>query len=274
MARMVWCAAIVAMAAACDGAIGEGNGGGGASSAAGGAGTGATGGTTTTTADAGSGGAGTGGENIGGAAGCASCGFGYPVGDLASSPAGGWVVTQVLGHYLNFGNFVGGHLAHDIASPNGEAATANSPVHSVADGVVLYAGANTSSYVNVVLIEHDLGDGNSICSFYGHLGSVAVSEGQNVARGDHIANVLDWNAQFGSANSHLHYVLLSPTLCAASAAASGALICGYDSTSGPNGITDLSNEPATYTSVGDVCGDHNYPDAFYSPTKFIDAHHF
>lgn len=200
-------------------------------------------------------------------------GFGYPVGDKTTYPAGGWAVTQVLGHYLNWGGFVGGHLAQDIAAGS-EAETANAPVYSVADGVVLYAGPNGSTYVNVVLIEHDLGDGQVICSFYGHLGSVAVSEGQVVARGDHIASVLDWQAQFGAANSHLHYVFLSQALCAASDAANGALICGYDDTSGPNGITDLSNEPAVYTSVGDVCGTHNYPEAFLSPSQFIEAHHF
>lgn len=199
-------------------------------------------------------------------------GFGYPVGDGSTSPAGGWTVTQVVGHYLNTGSFVGGHLAQDIA--NGEAATANAPVYSVADGTVLYSGANASTYVNVVLIQHDVGDGTTICSFYGHLGTVLVSPGDPVARGEQIATVLDWAAQFGDANSHLHYVLLSQALCDASDAADGALVCGYDDTPGPNGIVDLDTEPAVYTSVGDVCGDHNYPDAFYSPSKFIDAHHF
>lgn len=197
--------------------------------------------------------------------------FGYPVGDLTTGPAGGWTVTQVLGHYLNAGDFVGGHLAQDIA--NGEAATANAPVHAVADGTVLYAGPNGSSYVNVVLVEHDV-DGTTICSFFGHLGSVAVSSGDVVVRGDHIANVLDWQAEFGAANSHLHYVLLSADLCAASDAANGALICGYDDTQGPNGIDGLDTEPATYTSIGDPCGDHNYPEAFLSPSQFIAAHHF
>jgi hypothetical protein len=199
-------------------------------------------------------------------------GFGYPVGDASTSPAGGWTVTQVLGHYLNTGTFVGGHLAQDIA--NGEAATADAPVYSVADGTVLYAGPNASTYVNVVLIQHDVGDGTTICSFYGHLGSVLVSAGDPVTRGEHVATVLDWQAQFGEANSHLHYVLLSQSLCDASDAADGALVCGYDDTPGPNGIDDLATEPADYTSVGDVCGDQSYGAAFHSPSKFIDAHHF
>jgi hypothetical protein len=199
-------------------------------------------------------------------------GFGYPVGDGTTWPAGGWTVTQVLGHYLNSGGFVGGHLAQDIAT--GEASTANAPVFSVADGTVLYAGPNASTYVNVVLVEHAHPDGGTICSFYGHLGSVNVGEGEAVVRGQQIATVLDWQAQFGAANSHLHYVLLSPELCAASDAAAGALICGYDDTAGPNGIEDLDSEPFTYTSVGDACGDHLYPEAFISPSQFIELHHF
>ena len=164
------------------------------------------------------------------------------------------------------------HLAQDIA--NGEAATANAPVYSVADGTVLYAGANSSTYVNVVLIEHAHPDGGTICSFYGHLGGVTVGEGEVVTRGQQIANVLDWQAYFGDANSHLHYVLLSAELCAASDAANGALICGYDDTPGPNGIEDLDSEPFSYTSIGDVCGDHNYPNSFISPSQFIEAHHY
>lgn len=196
--------------------------------------------------------------------------FGYPVGDLVTPPAGGWTVTQVLGHYLNSGGFVGGHLAQDIAA--GEAATAGASVHAVGPGEVLYAGPNASTYVNVVLIEHDLGADGVVCSFYGHLGSVTVNEGQIVDRGDQIATVLDWNAHFGAANSHLHYVMLSAELCAASDAANGALICGYDDTAGPNGIQTLDDEPYSYTSVGDPCGTHNYVDAFISPSQFIAAH--
>lgn len=192
-------------------------------------------------------------------------GFGYPVGDRSTSPAGGWTVTQVLAHYYDA--YGGGHLAHDVAV--GEAETANAPVHAVADGVVRYAGPNASSYVNVVLIEHEYDGGQKICSFYGHLNAPSVGTGQTVARGEQIATILD---QAG--NSHLHYVMLAKNLCDASADAAGALVCGYDGTMGFNGVTDLSNEPAVYTALPNVCANQNYPDAFLSPSKFIDAHHF
>lgn len=197
-------------------------------------------------------------------------GFGYPVGDLTTYPAGGWTVSQVLGHYYEV--YGGVHMAEDISA--GEAATAKAPVHSVANGVVRYAGPNGSSYVNVVLIEHDLGNGQRICSFYGHLEYVTVSTGQTVSRGDKIAAVLDWVAYEGYANSHLHYVFLSPEMCDASAAASGALVCGYDTGTGYTGIETLADEPATWTSSYDVCGTQQYEGAFIAPSQFIQAHHF
>ncbi|MFO7562344.1 MAG: M23 family metallopeptidase [Enhygromyxa sp.] len=201
-------------------------------------------------------------------------GFGYPVGDKSSSPAGGWVVWQVMAHY--WAAYGGRHLAQDIASAQGGVASVNAPVYSVADGVVRYAGPNGSSYKNVVLIEHDDGEGGKICSFYGHVNPPIVSTGQDVTRGQQVTSVRDWALCVdggASSNTHLHYVLVSKPLCDASAAANGSLMCGYDK-GGPNNVVDLATEPYTYTAINDICGDHNYPDAFISPTKFIDDHHF
>ena len=201
-------------------------------------------------------------------------GFGYPVGDKSSSPAGGWTVWQVMAHY--WANYGGRHLAQDIASGNGGVASINAPVYSVADGVVRYAGINNSLYKYVVLIEHDDGEGGKICSFYGHVNPPIVAENDNVSRGQQITSVRDWAlcANGGaSSNTHLHYVLLSKALCDASAAANGALICGYDN-GGPNNVVDLNTEPYYYTAVADDCGDSNYANSFVSPTKFIDEHHF
>lgn len=54
------------------------------------------------------------------------------------------------------------------------------------------------------------------------------------------------------------------SLCDASAAASGALVCGYDK-GGPNDVVDLASEPLSYQPVADVCGDSQYGDVFLSP---------
>ncbi|MFV8750667.1 M23 family metallopeptidase [Nannocystaceae bacterium ST9] len=201
-------------------------------------------------------------------------GFGYPVGDTSSYPAGGWQVWQVLGHYWDA--YGGRHMAQDVAAPGGGAATVNAPVYAVADGVVRYAGANASSYRNVVLIEHDDGQGGKICSFYGHTNPPLVGTGQQVTRGQQITTVRDWASCVdggASSNTHLHYVLLSKPLCDASAASGGALICGYDD-GGPSDVDTIAEEPYYYTAISDACGDWQYANSFVSPTKFIEDHHF
>ncbi|NVB39155.1 M23 family metallopeptidase [Pseudenhygromyxa sp. WMMC2535] len=197
-------------------------------------------------------------------------GFGYPVGDKTSYPAGGWQVWQVLGHYWSA--YSGRHLAQDIAAPGGGVAGINAPVYAVADGVVRYAGSNGSSYKNVVLIEHDDGEGGSVCSFYGHVNPPIVSTGDQVVRGQQITSVRDWALCLdggSSTNTHMHYVLLSKTLCDVSAANSGGSICGYDA-GGPSDVDTLAEEPYYYTPMG--CG--YYQDGFISPTQFIEDHHF
>lgn len=205
-------------------------------------------------------------------------GFGYPVGDGTTYPAGGWVLWQNLSHYWSAYN--GRHLGHDVSLPGGAAAIGK-PVLSVADGTVLYAKPNGSSYKNVVLIEHWMADGTRVCSFYAHINTPQVKAGDVVTRGQPIATIRDWSqcvSGGAKSNSHLHYVLLNDALCAkvaltGTAGASG--VCGYDK-GGPHtlGRVDLQNEPFYYTAVNDACGNHKVPDGFISPTQFIDAHHF
>lgn len=206
------------------------------------------------------------------ASGLVKAGFGYPVGDLTSFPAGGWSIGQVMAHYLD--SYGGRHLAHDVSHPDGGVATIDAPVFAVADGVVRYAGPNASQYKHVVLIEHPVDGEESVCSFYGHINAPVVTTGQQVTRGQQITSVMDWNLiAGGSGNTHLHYGILRKSLCDASAAAKGALICGYDE-GGPSGVVDLDSEPASYQPVADICGDSNHGDVFLSPTKFIEAHHY
>lgn len=198
--------------------------------------------------------------------------FGYPVGDTSTYPAGGWAVSQVLGNWLNDPVFHGGHLAEDIFNPNG--ATAYAPVYSMGDGTVLYAGTNSSSYKHVVLIEHFLTNGERICSFYGHLFAPVVYTGQTVSRGQEIAQVMDWVYYYGGYdNSHLHYVVVNSDVCDTAYYGSGG-VCGYDYTSGYNGISDLSNEPAEYTSIGDDCGTGGVQGGYIAPSQFVLNNHF
>ena len=213
-----------------------------------------------------------GGSSGGGVGNGSTLGFGYPVGDTSTYPAGGWDVSQVLGNWLNGAVFHGGHLAEDIYNPYGE--TANAPVYSMADGTVLYAGTNHTSYKHVVLIEHILGNGERICSFYGHLWAPDVYSGQKVSRGQQIAQVMDWAYYYpGEYNSHLHYVLVNSDVCDTAYYGSGG-VCGYDYTSWSNGIYDLATEPAEYTSIGDPCGTEAFAGGYIAPSQFVVEHHF
>ncbi len=89
-------------------------------------------------------------------------------------PVGGEVISD-------FGPKPGG-LHNDginIAAPRG------SPVLAADDGTVIYVGDELSSYGNLVLVRHS-GD---LVTAYAHLGSVQVSRGKQVIRGQTIGTV-------------------------------------------------------------------------------------
>jgi murein DD-endopeptidase MepM/ murein hydrolase activator NlpD len=80
------------------------------------------------------------------------------------------------------------------------AATTGTPVHAVADGVVIAAGAlaeNDGRYGNAVIIEH-----GARRSMYAHLDSVAVKPGDRVVAGQDIGTVGETGFATGP---HLHF---------------------------------------------------------------------
>lgn len=81
------------------------------------------------------------------------------------------------------------------------AAKLNTPVFAVADGKAEYVGLNgtlTKGYGKYIRIDH----GNGLKSFYGHLNSYSISQGQKVTKGQQIA--LSGNTG-GSTGPHLHF---------------------------------------------------------------------
>jgi murein DD-endopeptidase MepM/ murein hydrolase activator NlpD len=72
---------------------------------------------------------------------------------------------------------------------------------AVADGTVAYYNPAYSTYPGrVVILSHPLGDGRVIYSMYAHLGSVFVTQGQIIARGQPVGTVL-----YQPGDSHLHF---------------------------------------------------------------------
>jgi murein DD-endopeptidase MepM/ murein hydrolase activator NlpD len=86
------------------------------------------------------------------------------------------------------------HLGYDLAS------TKRAPVPAANSGIVVFAGF-FGIYGNAVVIDHGYG----LQSIYGHLSSVAVTEGQEVSRGDTIGRT---GATGLAGGDHLHFCTL------------------------------------------------------------------
>ncbi len=113
--------------------------------------------------------------------------------DLISSYYG---VRELFGKY-NFHNGI------DIPSPNG------TPVHSIENGIVKYAGFDIHGYGNYIIIMHC----NAYKSLYGHLSeNYLVNIGDNVYRNQIIGYVgpkilSNGNFNGNTTGSHLHFSL-------------------------------------------------------------------
>ncbi|MGM9522637.1 MAG: M23 family metallopeptidase [Oscillospiraceae bacterium] len=85
------------------------------------------------------------------------------------------------------------HKGIDIASSSG------TPIYAADGGTVIFAQYWTGSgYGNLIEIEHDNGD----ITYYGHLSSISVSEGDKVAQGDLIGEM---GATGNVSGTHLHF---------------------------------------------------------------------
>jgi len=145
------------------------------------------------------------------------------------------------------------HSGLDLYRLDGQDA-ANTPLVVVADGTVAYYNPAYASYPGrVVILSHPLSDGSVIYSMYAHLGSVFVTQGQIVARGQPIGTVL-----YQAGDSHLHFELRGFL--------DGTWI--YPPTTSCNGI--VYGRGYTYLTHPDdfPAPDHGYVD----PDAFIQAH--
>lgn len=86
------------------------------------------------------------------------------------------------------------HLGYDLASVR------NAPIPAANDGVVALA-RYLGIYGNVVVIDHGYG----LMSLYGHMASIGVEEGQEIARGDSIGTTGETGLAGGD---HLHFTMM------------------------------------------------------------------
>ncbi len=104
-----------------------------------------------------------------------------------------WPVAQTPNNYISayYGDNRNHKATVDICAPNG------TPIYAAEDGEVTYVGWE-SGYGYYCIVEHSGG----LSTLYSHCSTIAVTKGQKVSRGDHIAAV----GITGRASAyHLHF---------------------------------------------------------------------
>jgi murein DD-endopeptidase MepM/ murein hydrolase activator NlpD len=97
--------------------------------------------------------------------------------------------------YVEAFNVSTGHRAIDYAAANG------TPIRSVGEGIVTFAGWNRSGYGNLVSIRHN----GTFSTNYAHQSKIAVSYGQKVSQGEIIGYV---GSTGFSTGPHLHFEMV------------------------------------------------------------------
>ena len=106
-------------------------------------------------------------------------------------------------------------------------------VYAVAEGVVVDSGWYSSTWGNIIVIEHSMPDGSKVWSVYGHLEDRWVSSGNSVSRRQQIGRVGKGD---GTLSAHLHHEIRVVNVSASS------FPCGQPTSY----VTDRYRNPETF----------------------------
>lgn len=128
--------------------------------------------------------------------------FAYPVGatDFATEKNDWWDDWH---NAQDFGE--NRHLGEDWNKKSGGDTDCGEPVFATADGRIVFAENAGPGWGNVVIIEHTAPDGTRLNSVYGHLQTLARSQG-SVSRREQIGTIGNADGRY---KCHLHFELRS-----------------------------------------------------------------
>ena len=157
----------------------------------------------------------------------------------------GWYLSQAFGVWNS--RWDGYHLGEDYIIND----YSEMPVYATADGIVKHVNTHTG-YGYVVIIEHDLGNNNYVCSVYGHLrqnGLIGLGDSLNISvkNGQQIGYLSSNSNENGGYNfTHLHFGIRSGTYSTALDPDGRWRYRGYGSTTA---IRDLWYDPSNYVAT-------------------------
>lgn len=120
-------------------------------------------------------------------------GFDFPVGK-----------PNAEGYYKSRG-WLRYHPGEDWNRSSGGNSDLGDPVYNVANGLVVFAKDARRGWGNVVIVRHTYFEGSqlrSVDSFYAHLASITVREGQQILRGQQVGTI---GTNRGMYTAHLHF---------------------------------------------------------------------
>lgn len=121
--------------------------------------------------------------------------------DAASGQFSSPLDTNVIGNHLPGQDFLAdrnGHPHNGTDYSPSQLGVAGDPVYSIADGTVLRTGTGNGNADSAtipftsghgVVVDHGVVDGDRLYSYYGHLHSIDVSQGQSVQAGQQVGTM-------------------------------------------------------------------------------------